>query len=361
MLPGKSHGRRSLVSSCSLFDKVNKNDTTIDNSGGEENNGAINPEVPEEPSNEWIEAEIPGKQNGVIYYEDGKAYVNFGKYPQTVVDDESLIRELEKISKTNSLGYIEYKGKEYKKQTASIYKSKYKNDELVTEKENYYFENGSIVEDGKIYYFKVEPIKWIVLEEQNGTYKLLSEKIIENRIFNIITYDRKINDKTIYSNNYNYSSLKAWLNGYNGTSYNIEDYTNKGFIDIVFKQDDKDKISSVNDKVGLLNYEDVLNSLYGFDEDESRCSKVTDYAICCGCMISTETKTFGNGMWWLSTPDFRSVYMPGYGVYFDYSKVYAVYMDGDLTSINYSFKENSPHVADKGVGVRPTIEVNLTN
>lgn len=42
-----------------------------------------------------------------IYTENGRPYLNFGRYPQTVVSDENLIKELEKITETNSFGYIE--------------------------------------------------------------------------------------------------------------------------------------------------------------------------------------------------------------------------------------------------------------
>ena len=32
-----------------------------------------------------------------IYTENGRSYLNFGRYPQTVVSDEKLIKKLEKI------------------------------------------------------------------------------------------------------------------------------------------------------------------------------------------------------------------------------------------------------------------------
>ena len=69
-----------------------------------------------------------------IYTENGRPYLNFGRYPQTVVSDENLIKELEKITETNSLGYIEYNGEEYKKLVAEPYrleKSIFKNGDKV--------------------------------------------------------------------------------------------------------------------------------------------------------------------------------------------------------------------------------------
>ena len=36
--------------------------------------------------------------------------------------------------------------------------------------------------------------------------------------------------------------MRAWLNGYNGTDYKITDYTNKGFYNLAFKDNEKGAI-----------------------------------------------------------------------------------------------------------------------
>lgn len=191
------------------------------------------------------------------FEENGQKYVYLGEYPQTVVEDEYLITKLSKITTTNEKGYIEYNGWEFKKVIASTYEStkKYVNGVLVTEKDTYYFENGEPAIDGNIYFFVVESIKWRVLEETDGTYKLISEKVLDNMPFNMASYKRQINGEEIYPNNYKYSSIRAWLNGYNGTNYQVNDYTNKGFYNIAFsKAEMKKKIRIVNQKMIKFHY-----------------------------------------------------------------------------------------------------------
>ena len=45
-------------------------------------------------------------------------YLLFGQYPQTKVNDESLIDELSKLTEKNNLGYYEYNKMNYAKQVA---------------------------------------------------------------------------------------------------------------------------------------------------------------------------------------------------------------------------------------------------
>ena len=253
------------------------------------------------------------KQDLEIYEENGYKYVNFGRYPQTVVTDETIINALSNITITNELGYIEYNGNEYKKVVANPYDT------------GYTFINGNTIIEGNTYYFLVEPIKWRVLEENNGTYKLLCEMIIDNTEFYDSSSDRTINGQTIYPNNYEYSNIRAWLNGYDGTTYNVEDYTNKGFLDIAFTEEEKllikttlvdNSLSSTDDtsndyicnnttdKIYLLSVSNTLNTNYGFssdyfEEDVARRAVVSDYARSKDCWMSTSSSYYGNGRWWL--------------------------------------------------------------
>ncbi len=260
------------------------------------------------------------------YTENGITYINLGKYPQTVVTDSSLITSLKSISTTNSLGYIEYNGEEYKKVTASPYGS------------SYTFINGTTITSGNTYYFKVEPIKWRVLTSSNGTYKLLSEMILDNTYFYSSTSSRTINGKTIYPNNYEYSSIRAWLNGYNGSSYNVSDYTNKGFIDIAFTEEERKLINSTlvdnsadttgnstnsyvcnntTDKIYLLSYKDLQNINYGFEYADYNNSSntilafVSDYARSKGCFININNSYYGAGFWWLRSAYYYDIISGG--------------------------------------------------
>ena len=283
------------------------------------------------------------------YEENGKTYINFGRYPQTVVTDTNLIKELDKITITNKYGYIEYNGNEYKKQVADRYDS----DSI--------FQNGNKVVDGATYYFKVEPIKWRVLETTSGGYKLLSEYILDTQQFYTSVDDRTINGQTIFENNYEYSNIRAWLNGYNGTSYNVENYTNKGFIDIAFTEEEQALIkttlvdnsvsstghstnkyacNNTNDKIYLLSYKEAINTTYGFSNsryaDSSREAQPTDYAAARYCYMYR-----GNGLWWLRSP---------YSHYSDNAR--RVSYDGYISDFD--------SVNDYDYGVRAALEINLT-
>ncbi len=169
---------------------------------------------------------------------------------------------------------------------------------------------------------------------------------------------RNINGVDIAPNNYKYSNVRAWLNGYDGTEYKVSNYTNKGFYNLAFKDLEKKAIitkevdnsasttsSSSNpyacentfDKIYLLSYEDIYNSNYGFTDNLSRCTKVTDYAKATGAWWSTSEEYKDNGSYWLRSPYCHSYY------------AYYVYDDGYVDGIvNYSYS-----------GVRVACTINL--
>ena len=282
------------------------------------------------------------------YTENGQTYVNLGRYPQSVVTDTAIISNLNNITSTNSLGYIEYNGEEYTKVTANTYGS------------GYTFINGNSISNGSTYYFKVEPIKWRVLINNDGTYKLLSEYILDNMYYYVSGSTRAVNGRTVYANNYMYSNVRAWLNGLNGSSYNVSNYSGKGFIDKAFTEEEKLFIkttlvdnsasttsSSSNsftcpntyDKVYLLSDEDMFNTEYGFNTT-TKSATVTDYARSKGCSMATESSFYGRGSWWLRSP-------------FDFTnfEVSLVQSDGQVRSgiiVYYS-----DH------GVRPALEITI--
>ena len=250
-----------------------------------------------------------------VYEENGKSYIDLGKYPQSLVTDVDLINKLNNITATNSLGYIEYEGKEYKKVVAAPFIS------------GYTFMNDSQIIEGNTYYFNVEPIKWRVLQESDGIYKLLSEYILDNTEFYKYFNDRIVDEKTICPNNYEYSNIRAWLNGYNGSSYNVDDYTNKGFLDVAFNNKEKNIINTAlvdnsaistskynnkyvcnntNDKIYPLSYHEAQSSKYELGE---RNAKVSDYARSKGCYMEmmydsmgNANRFYGDGIWCLRSP-----------------------------------------------------------
>ena len=260
------------------------------------------------------------KGDAEIYEENGIKYVNYGSYPQTHVGDADLIAKLNKLTLTNDRGYYVYKNQEYAKVTTSP--CKYGSYTESNGKTRYYqYSDGSIVNINVVEWFKVEPIKWrIISENADGSYQLYSEYILDATSYCDYEYVRSINGEDVYENNYKYSNIRAWLNGYDGTDYKITDYTNKGFYNMAFKDNEKCAIvtkevdnsasttsSSSNqyacentfDKIYLLSYQDIYNSNYGFTNNISRYAMVTDYAKAVGIYWIT----MNDGYYWLRSPN----------------------------------------------------------
>ena len=155
----------------------------------------------------------------------------YGRYPQTVLEDTDAITELNKISSPGTDGYYTYNGEEYAKVTARPY---------------YYspcYRSGTIVKSGTAYYFKVEPIKWRVLSyDADGNAVVISDQCLDTSYYYNGESTRTPDGVTINPNNYEYSEIRAFLNGYDGSKYNVTNYTNAGFIDKAFTATEQAKI-----------------------------------------------------------------------------------------------------------------------
>ena len=199
-----------------------------------------------------------------MYIQDGFLY--FGSYPQTIKDASVNIISNEKDENGY---YTGSDGEKYALLNANPCNI------------NYTFSNGEKIVRNKEYFFKVEPIKWNVLEDKDGKVFIFSELILDVH---------KFDDS---SNDYATSSIRSWLNS---------DFYNKAFTDkqkeLIENTTLKD-ISNVTDKVFLLSEEEIENTSYGFNSNNDRCKKVTDYAK---ANFAYEGKENKNGEYWLRTP-----------------------------------------------------------
>jgi hypothetical protein len=229
-----------------------------------------------------------------LYLRDG-IYIYFGEYPQTIKEDNVVIS-----TQQDSRGYfLGSDGAYYAKVVASPYGS------------NYYFSDGKSVINGGIYYFKVELIKWRILNESSGEALILCESIIANK-----RYDDS-------SNNYKNSEIRAWLNDqfYDTAFTNLQKQlviTTEVDNSVYSTGDNPNHNVCENtfDKVFLLSYREVTNSSYGFSSDSSASDtarqKVTsDYSRATGAYTTTSSSYYGNGLWWLRSP---------YSDYSDYAR-----------------------------------------
>lgn len=254
-----------------------------------------------------------------------RTVVRFGSYPQSQVTDNKLIGALAEVEKYwKSFGYFSGTGNWDDGKMASSDYAKYAD---FTYNNNAYRAiqfmkyrpkmsggvasatsgNGSGYATEFIYYFKFEPIEWIVLDAAKGL--LLSKKVLDSQPYQNLV--KKSGDK-YYSgskeaNDYSNSSLRTFLNVsfYNAafspsqkaeikkTAYNCAPFGSSG-------------TTSVTDSVTVLSYNDCLNTDYGFTTniyvDTARiASEVTTYAVSQGI-----SATDGKADWWLRTPDSAS-------------------------------------------------------
>ena len=187
----------------------------------------------------------------------------------------------------------------------------------------------------------MEPIKWRIISNNDGTIQLLSEYIIDSQYYHPSTNTRTIGGKTIYSNNYEHSYIREWLNN---SFYNKAFGTLDQSAILTTLVDNSASTTSsssnsyasnnTNDKIYLLSYQDNLTY---FNDHASRQAKTTDYARAKGAYMSTTTSDYGNGRWWLRSP----------------SSSFSNYACG----VNYGGSMFIDTVTDASVGVRPALQI----
>ena len=234
-----------------------------------------------------IESGICSECGNTFYVRDGN-YIYFGEYPQTIKSNNVTITETQDMRGY----YLGSDGFYYAKVVADPYNS------------GYTFSAGATVTDGATYYFKVEPIRWRILSTDGETALILCDSIIANK-----AYDAGNN------NNYKNSDIRAWLNA----SFYETAFTELQREIILTTTVDNSAYSTgyssnpyasenTNDKIFLLSYREVVNSAYGFassssTDDTARSMSTSDYSRATGAYMSTSSDYYGNGYWWLRSPN----------------------------------------------------------
>ena len=266
---------------------------------------------------------------------DNPVYKKFGDWPQTIKG-----KDIEIGSNTLTRGsldfYVGSDGNYYVKAAEDACNKNYK------------YSDGTKVGQGGTSekWFKVEPIVWRVLTDdycvpgENGELQstgndlLLAENLLTGGIpYYVYVSSRTISDATVYTNNYKYSTIRAWLNGrYESDDSQANKYVGKGFLQTAFTQSARDLIelttvdnsaesttdatgtldeatdfacANTTDKIFLLSEKEATTTSYGFAGFESgagntRIRVTTDYAKATGAYQSS-TEGYG-GWWWLRSP-----------------------------------------------------------
>ena len=139
--------------------------------------------------------------------------------------------------------------------------------------------DGTSITAGNYYYFKVEPIIWRRL----GTADmLLAEKVLDGSIkwYNG-SGNRTISGKTIYPNNYKYSTIRAFLNGsYESGDNQTQEYSGAGFYQKAFTSTARSKLSQKTVINTAVSTNPSNNSSYWNSGNNSyACDDTNDYVF----------------------------------------------------------------------------------
>lgn len=267
-------------------------------------------------------------------------YLYFGSYPQSEVLDKEIVNELNKLVTklpnekesydwTNFNYYdnneiksfmwfidIDYNNVKYR----GIYFTKIRYG--FTNREGYSFSDEERLFPnllkGTIYWFKFEPIKWMILNKTEEELLLISDLILDHQDYYHNEKERIINGVKIYSNNWEYSNIRKWLNNnfYNQAFNELEkEMIVEKFID---NHNSFNSFSSIYlreqndtyDKIYLLSYHESLVYFRGSCLcDKTKLTYPTKYAI-----INLASNGFkpGHKDWYLRTPCNTSSYMVHY-------------------------------------------------
>ena len=264
-----------------------------------------------------------------VYVREGE-YIYFGMFPQTIKSSNV------EITNAPLLGgaYLGSDGERYVKVVAEPFADT-----------GYTFSNGAVIENDEVYYFKLEPIKWRVIEEADGEATLLCENIIANMAF----CPESVGDPYYLYN----SIIRGWLLGeFCDTAFNDEQLkalipAEKGLVNC-----------AAGDTVYILHVNDATNSEYGFpgedDWDVKRQKKVTDYARATGAQFrnSNDDPYYGCGYWWLGSTRFLDSNNTSDTASVDYVTY--------VGSIRYSDEFSLPHEMT-GWGVVPAVRIRLVD
>ncbi len=221
-------------------------------------------------------------------------------------------------------------------------------------KDTYTYSDGSVVgQNGTSEkWFRVDPIEWRVLTNnynESGTKLLLSQKILTGcSYYDYKDVERTVSNKTIFPNNYFYSKINYYLNGYGGypkkasnaaEQEGSNEFFSKGFIQTAFTNANRSLIKNTNlinnarstnpdekpnkwndganiyasnadytCKIFILSEQEVTKADYGFDKNEEnralssqRVRTTTDFGLANGVWIASESD---GGFWWLRSPSY---------------------------------------------------------
>ena len=258
----------------------------------------------------------------VVNYHVGDTF-EYGSYPKTRVTSSELLSALNAAPKIwASYGYYAgkgswdgnmqpgdwmryadfwYNGEKYRAVDITLYRptsTQNSNGSNTHQSRSGYYQ-------GKVYYFKYEPLTWRVLDPGNGLAVCVD--LIDSQPIQNVGY-------MAGSNNYRQGKTEPGLSRYANSfaTCSMRDWLNYEFYETAFTEAQKANIKTARivndaqsatyasattwDKVSLLSYSQAMNAAYGFSSNADRQAYGTDYAFSQGLDYNTTTSRY-----WLRT------------------------------------------------------------
>lgn len=227
-----------------------------------------------------------------LYTRDGDNYLTFGMYPQSVLYSNAI--EIGSDVQPNEKGY-------YRATDGNDY-AYVKEPQLAYT--GYKYDNIGVTISAKTdYYFKVEPIRWRILKEEDGKALIVNDKILFGGLFGT-------------TNDYSQASIVNYINGtflnaaFTTDELEIIQETNVDNSVATTKYADGNNYVCENttSRAFLLSYSELTSNSFGFSDNEyladpARRFTLSDYCKVSNVYMSTDDETYGSGSYWTRSPD----------------------------------------------------------
>ena len=202
---------------------------------------------------------------------DIMGYFDYGIYPQKLITSENMINQLNEIASPDEHGYYHLQSSLYRCEIAHPWRS------------NLTFSDGKTpIIEGNKYWFKVDPVTWNIIAEDDGIYYVTSAYVIDEDYFDLIDEDYYGLDEASFKNSHILDTLHTmYADIFSDQEYVIEE---------TILEYGKDGENNFTEKLFLLSDEDLTKKVYGFNDD-NRMVPLTDYALCKGGCKSYWTRT----------------------------------------------------------------------
>ena len=296
-----------------------------DNNPNDNNGEAVTPPEDNNPNDNSGNEQNNDIEQKYIVDED---IITFGMYPKTHVSDVDLLNSLNALTTQNELGYYSLNNNLYEKCTSLLLPG--------APDGGYYFDNDDKIINNQDYWFKVEPLKWKILEETEDYYFVATADSID-----ACKYSLNLD------NNYIESYLREFLNNdlYNKAFDGIKDNILLTEVDNSKESTNQDinhfTCENTNDYVFALSCKELNTNDKWDSTNNARKCYLSEYARIKGVYSGSETGIFYSSYYWLRSPSASSS-----------EKAYFInhYGGADHRSVN-----------ENGVAVRPALRLKKIN